>query len=75
MEVEVWSCPTRRRHSEGSDRGPGSDDTLLGTVSISLQALSSKDTIRQASIKMFVLETSSLASDPGLSTFKARPGT
>ena len=48
MEVEVWSCPTSRRPSEGSDSGPGSDDTLLGTVSISLQALSSKDTIRQA---------------------------
>ena len=45
MEVEVWSCPTRRQREEDVNHVPGSDDTLLGTAYVPLQALCHTETI------------------------------
>ena len=50
MEIEVWSCPTRRRPGEGEGEGEGavpvSGDILLGTTTVSLQPLSSESSVR-----------------------------
>ena len=49
LEVEVWSCPTRgRRGREGGPRSgePPSEDSLLGTASISLEGLLSENSVR-----------------------------
>ena len=54
MEVEVWSCPNRRRYSSEERAGEaGSDDMLIGTASIPLQDLAGKDTIRSTQVYLY----------------------
>ena len=56
VEIEVWSCPTRRRpETEAEGVFPASDDILLGTTAISLQPLCSESTVRSGLLYLRVI--------------------